>query len=277
MLSFLLFAASAAAQSVSNCAGAGAHFQNMVVTASPDPPVNGEDLTIQFEGTFDKEVQHGVFVFSVKAGPIDLKAVNMPFSFSPGIGKAGEKFTATVGPFKYPNLKVPLFNHFSGKIEISQDDGEEWLCIAYNLPTMYNPEAEAKKELEDTFVDCADKSQAVHFQNFEITTDPAVPKKGDDMNVTIKGDLDEDLDKINLDFALDLSLLKFELNIPVTFSPAVKATTGIVANVGPVNLQKIPLIPNAKGSCVLSDGNGEQISCVNYNIPVMGEAESLEV
>merc|ERR1712203_1185895 len=131
-------------------------------------------------------------------------------------------------------------------------------------------------ELSDTFADCADPTKAVHFENFEITTDPATPKKGDDMTVTIKGDLDEDLDAINLDFTLDLSLLKFELNLPISFSPAVKATTGINAVVGPVNLQKIPLIPNAKGSAVLSDKNGEQISCVNYNIPVMGES-ALEV
>lgn len=268
----MLFATGAAAQSLTNCAGASAHFQNMVVTASPDPPVNGQDLTIQFSGTFDKEVNHGAMVFSVKAGPINLKAVNMPFNFSPGIGKAGENFTATVGPFKYPSLKVPLFNHFSGKIEMTQDDGEEWLCIAYDLPTLPAPD-HVEPELEDTFVDCSDPTKAVHFENFEITTDPATPKKGDDMTVTIKGDLDEDLDSINLDFQLDLSILKFELNIPITFSPAVKATTGITSIVGPVNLQKIPLIPDAKGSCVLSDKNGDTISCVNYNIPVMGELE----
>jgi len=275
-LGMMMFVAGATAQSLTNCAGAAAHFQNMAVSISPDPPVRGENVTIQFTGTFDKEVQHGVMVASVKAGPINLKAVNLPFHFTPAVGAAGQLFTGTVGPFQYPSVRVPLFSSFSGKIEVTQDDGEEWLCIAYNLPSYYDPEPEPKLQ-DGPFADCTDPTKAVHVHNFEITTDPVAPQKGDDMNVTLKGDLDEDVDTLNMDFSMDLSIVKVNLHLPISFSPALPATTGVQADIGPVNLVSIPLIPNAKGSAVLTDKNGEQLSCINYNIPVMGETESVEV
>merc|ERR1712098_674784 len=107
-----------------------------------------------------------------------------------------------------------------------------------------------------------------HFQNFKVSVDPPKPVKGKDLTITIQGDLDEDVTSGILELDIDLVITHLVLKMPVKTKKAVKATSGIKAVIGPLTLPNIRGIPNVKGSAKMTEQNGEEIFCANFNLPV---------
>jgi hypothetical protein len=259
-------AAGVAADSFTNCASADAHMKNFKITASPDPPVLGQDVTITVSGALDKQVTAGTATISVKAGPINFP-LTVPFknnAADPSKFVAGTEQTITVGPFTYPNIAVPLIKTMKGSMEVKDQDGEEVSCVSFELPA-YSATAPASEYGDDPFVDCS--SADAHVKNKNLDVEPPTIKKGVPFTVSGSGDLDEDIASGVADISVDLSLFKLDMSIPFAMDPPIKATHADVT-VGPITMPSIPLIPNAKGSLKVNDANSEEVICYNFNVPV---------
>jgi len=265
-------AAGVAADSFTNCASADAHMTNFKITASPDPPVLGQDVTITVSGALDKQVISGAATISVKAGPIDFP-LTVPFTHNaadPSKFVAGQEQTITVGPFTYPNVNVPLIKTINGKVEVKDQDGEEVSCVSFALPA-YSSTAPTTKFGDDPFVDCGGADD--HMKNKILDVEPPTIKKGVPFTVRVSGDLDEDVASGVADVSVDLSLFKLDMSIPFSMDPPIKAKHDDLT-VGPLTMPSIPLIPNVKGSIKVNDANSEELICYNFNVPV---AEAVEV
>merc|ERR1712032_1813931 len=101
---------------------------------------------------------------------------------------AGESTTLTIGPFKYPNLKVPLITTANGKVEIVDQDSEQVSCASFNLPT-YSATVPASGLTDSPFVDCS--SASAHIGNKQLDVEPPTLQKGVPFTVRGSGDLDE--------------------------------------------------------------------------------------
>lgn len=231
-------------------------------------------MTITVTGAMDKQVTGGSATISIKAGPINFP-VTVPYTNNaPGSTfVAGVEQTITIGPFVYPNLKVPLIKTVKGKVEMKDQDGEEVSCISFALPaySATAPTAEVGA-VTDPFTDCS--SDGAHVENRKLDVEPATIKKGTPFTVRGSGDLDEDIASGVADVSVDLSLFKLDLSIPFSMDPPIQGGGHSDITVGPITLPNIPLIPNAKGSFKVSDANSEEVICYNFNLPV---AEALEV
>jgi len=254
-----------AAQSFVSCNTDDAHFKDFKITSSPDPPVLGKDVTFTIEGAADKAMTGGSVTVSIKAGPINFP-LSVPFTNNAPSGKfvAGQKVTASLGPFTYPNIKVPLIKNAKGKIEIMDQDGEQFSCATFTLPA-YSATAPESTLGGAPFVDCS--TDEAHFKNRYLDVEPPTIKKGTAFTVHGKGDLDEDVAEGNLDLQINLSLFSFGISSPFKISSPLKAAHADVT-VGPIKLPSIPLIPNAKGSIKLSDKAAEELICYNFNLPI---------
>jgi len=258
-----------ASQSFTSCGTAEAHMQNFKITSSPDPPVLGEDVTMTISGALDKQVTAGDVVISVKAGPISFP-LTVPFkrnAVDPSAFVAGQDTTITLGPFKYPNVNVPLIKTMNGKVEMHDQDSEQVLCSEFSLPA-YSATAPAQDLSDAPFVDCG--ADTDHVKNKVLNVDPPTIKKGVPFTVNGAGDLDEDIVSGVQDIQVDLSLFKLGMSIPFAISRPVTAGHANVT-VGPITMPSIPLIPNAKGSIKMSEQNGEEVICYNFNVPVAQE------
>lgn len=259
-------AAGAVAQSFISCNTDDAHMKNFEITVSPDPPVLGEDVTIVVKGALDKQITAGSATVSIKAGPINFP-LTVPFTrnaVDPGAFVAGVDSTMTLGPFKYPNIKVPLIKTTNGKVEVVDQDGEQVGCASFSLPA-YSAEAPASDLGDAPFVDCS--SAGAHVGNVVLDVEPPTIKKGVPFTVQGSGDLDEDLTSGVADINVDVSLFKLGLTVP--FSTSNPANAGHADwTVGPIKMPSIPLIPNAKGSFKISDDKSEEVICYNFNVPI---------
>jgi len=108
----------------------------------------------------------------------------------------------------------------------------------------------------------------------DIEFSPPQPKKGDAITVTFSGDLDEGITGGEVDFDVNFVLASLSMKIPFKQGSTTPATSGIKAVIGPFTLPDIPLIPNVKGTVKVSEQNGEEVLCANFNLPV---AEAIEV
>lgn len=262
------FASGAAAGSFTSCNDASAHLQNMQVTVSPDPPVPGSEVTFTIEGTLDKTIQSGSASISVKAGPINFP-LTVPFvSNGKAFGAADTPMKVVLGPFVYPNLKIPLIRSTSGKIEIVDENAEQVSCMEFKLPA-YSATAPVSSTFLD--IDCSDSS-LWHLKNLVIDVEPPTIKKGVPFTVNTKSDVDEAVSAGHIETNIDLSLFKLGVTVPFSLSPPIPAMTGGDVTVGPITMPSIPLIPNAKGSIKLAEQNSETVVCFNFNLPVMGES-----
>lgn len=266
---FRLAAASAtgaAAQSFTTCNTDQAHMKNFEITSSPDPPVLGEDVTFTIKGALDKQITAGSATISIKAGPINFP-LTVPFTrnaVDTSAFVAGVDTTMTLGPFKYPNINVPLIKTTKGKVEVVDQDGEQVSCASFSLPA-YSATAPASDFGDAPFVDCA--SDDAHVKNRALDVEPPTLKKGVPFTVRGSGDLDKDISSGVADINVDVSLFKLALSIPFSSSQPGKAGHADVT-VGPITLPSIPLIPNAKGSIKVSDEKAEEVICYNFNVPV---------
>jgi hypothetical protein len=259
-------AAGVVADSFTNCASADAHMNNFKIVASPDPPVLGQDVTITLTGALDKQVTAGSATISVKAGPIDFP-LTVPFknnAADPSKFVAGQEQTITLGPFTYPNIAVPLIKTMKGKVEVQDQDGEEVLCVSFELPA-YSDAAHATELRADPFIDCAGSD--AHVKNKKLDVEPPTIKKGVPFTVHGSGDLDEDIASGVADLSVDGRLFKLDMSIPFSMDPPIKADHADVT-VGPITMPSIPLVPSAKGSIKVRDANSEEVICYNFNVPV---------
>lgn len=257
-----------AGNSFESCNTKDAHFKHMKITSSPDPPVLGQDVTLTLEGSLDKAVTSGVANINIKAGIIKFP-LKVPFKNNVPSADfvSGQKVVATLGPFKYPNIRVPLIKMASGKIEVTDQDGEQVSCATFNLPA-YSETAPVAIESSPPFVDCS--GDGAHVKNRQLDVEPPVISKGKPFTVRGKGDLDEDISSGNMDLQIDLSLFKFGITSPFSISPPVKAAHADMT-VGPLTMPKIPAVPHAKGSLKMTDHKVEELVCMNFNLPVMND------
>merc|ERR1712183_682184 len=103
----------------------------------------------------------------------------------------GEDSTITIGPFKYPNLKVPLIKTTNGKVEVVDQDGEQVSCASFNLPAYSETAPVSGFTVGDApFVDCS--SASAHVGNKQLDVEPPAIQKGVPFTVHGSGDLDED-------------------------------------------------------------------------------------
>lgn len=259
-----------AAQSFTSCNTDAAHMKNFEITSSPDPPVLGEDVTFTVKGALDKQITAGSATISIKAGPINFP-LTVPFTrnaIDTSAFVAGVDSTLTLGPFKYPNINVPLIKTTNGKVEVVDQDGEQVGCASFSLPA-YSATAPVSDFGDAPFVDCA--STGAHVGNKVLDVEPPTLSKGVPFTVRGSGDLDEDISSGVADINIDLSLFKLGMSIPFSASNPTKAGHADVT-VGPITMPKIPLIPNAKGSIKVSDEKAEEVVCYNFNVPVFEDA-----
>jgi len=246
-------------------------MQYFKITSSPDPPVLGEDVTMTISGAMDKQVTAGDVTISVKAGPINFP-LTVPFkrnAVDPSAFVAGQDTTITLGPFKWANINVPFIKTMSGKVEMKDQDGEQVLCTEFSLPA-YSATAPAQAFSGAPFFDCGGDTD--HIKNKVLDVKPPTLKKGVPFTVNGAGDLDEDISSGVSDIQIDLSLFKIGQSVPFAFSRPVTAGHADVT-VGPITMPSIPFIPNAKGSIKLSEQNGEEVICYNFNVPVAEEVQ----
>jgi len=265
-LAIVSAAAGAAADSFTNCASAGAHLKNFKITASPDPPVHGEKVTIIMKGALDKQITSGTATINIQAGPIKFP-LTVPFknnAADPSKFVAGQVQTLTLGPFVYPDSHVPWIKTTKGKIEVQDQDGEEVMCVSYELPA-YSGSAPVSELRADPFVDCSGTD--AHMKNKKLDVQPPTINKGVPFTVSASGDLDEAVASGVADLSVDLSLFKLDMSIPFSMHPSIKAQHADFI-VGPLTLPNVPFIPNAKGNLKVSDAHSEEVICYNFNVPV---------
>merc|ERR1712048_100832 len=181
------------------------------------------------------------------AGPIKIPQMKIPFDITPVIPHGGE-VNFQVGPFQYPDLSVPLLSSITSHME-------------------------AHAKAAPPIVSCSGSD--AHFKNAVIDVSPAQPKKGSDVTITFSGDLDEAVSAGEIELDINLVITTLSLKIPFTnLGTATPATSGIKAVIGPFTLPDIPLIPNVKGTVKVSEQNGEEVLCENFNMPI---ADAVEV
>jgi len=262
------FVAQATANSFESCNKDDAHFKNMAITVSPDPPKLGQMTTVVIEGDIDKSITAGKITSSLTAGVIKVPESTTPFSWNQQGPVSHVKLT--LGPFKYPNIRVPLIKTIKAAVEVHDQDGEQVFCVKSTLPALSSEEPDVMDLQTVPFTSCNDETTS-HVHNFHMETDPKEPKKGDMMTTTLGLDTDEDISSGHVAINVDLSLFKLNMDVPFAIEPALPTTNGVEVSVGPSKLENIPLIPNAKGSVHLFEQNGEPCGCVNFNVPVYGD------
>jgi hypothetical protein len=267
------FIAGATAGSINNCADSSAHLKSFEATISPDPPVKGQDVTMTFKGSMDEDTDKGTVIISAAAGPISIPSMKIPFDISPTIPHGGE-VNLQVGPFQYPDISVPLLSSITSHMEMHDKNDEMVMCVDTTLPAAQEATfLQAPVKASPPFVSCA--GSGAHIKNGGVDVSPAQPQKGKDVTITFTGDLDETISSGVVE--LDINLVIFTLSMKIPFKLAeqgVPATNSVKAVIGPFTLPNIPLIPNVKGSVKVSEQNGEEVTCTNFNMPI---ADAIEV
>jgi hypothetical protein len=274
---------SASAQTLTNCNPDGpAKISTLQIL--PDPPQPGQPAEIHFGATFPTSGNHLRAVIDVSAGPIDIKAMTFDLNVTQKVGKPNQGIAVTIGPFTWPNLKIPLIPKVRGKVKVGDIDSPEDspVCIEYAIKIEHNPDLPLSGfGAEPPVSSCVTPEEEPHLKIVEADIDPPFPKKGDTVHMHFDGALDEDIQEAFADINLDISVVKIPLQLPIKISPSIGAlipdalSSGIEMNIGPFGLVPVPLIPNAKGSVRVSDkadGTGETIQCINFNMPVASES-----
>lgn len=272
-----LVAGASAEWTFQNCGDETAHLKNFESIVSPDPPVPGKPVTMTFRGGLDEDLSKGSILVTAGAGPITIPTMTIPFEVTPKILAAGGDVHVQVGPFEYPNVHVPIIPSVTAHVEMHDGVDETVFCVDANLPaaTKQSNFLEASVGTEtDPFQSCS--SSDAHIRNIVVDVDPPQPKKGESFTVAVQGDLDEELTSGIVEVDVNVVLFTLKLRIPYDLldGRTIPAVTGVKAKVGPILLPDIPLIPNVKGSVRVTEQNGEEVACVQFDTPV---AESVEV
>jgi hypothetical protein len=242
------------------------------VTVSPDPPVKGQDVTMTFKGSMDEDTDKGVVVVSASAGPISIPSMKIPFEISPVIPHGGE-FNLQVGPFEYPAISVPLISTIGSHLEVHDKNDEMVMCVDAALPAAQEATfLQSAPKATPPFESCSGPD--AHFGNAVVDVTPAQPQKGDAVTITFSGDLDEAVSAGAVELNINLVLFTLSMNIPFqSLGGGVPATSGIQAIIGPFTLPDIPLIPNVQGTVKVTEQNGEEVICTNFNMPIASAVE----
>jgi len=260
----------ALSQSVKSCGGPNDHLKNPVIKISPDPIAKGGTLTIEASGTLDETLAAansnidlniqalGVIHASVKGG--------MPMSISPG-APAGP-FSLKLGPFKLPS-NIPGSAVVKGQVHVVNDKNEPIMCIDMdlNVPGAENEDASSLMlEAPETISSCGKASD--HIPDFAVAASGG--------KATMTGTLDEAVTKFSVD--VDVSLKVLFISVPLKLSIPIEFTPGLVKGpfkmvVGPSTVAVSPNVKaKVKGTTKVSDGNREEILCVNVDMVVAGDA-----
>merc|ERR1712098_211536 len=156
------------------------------------------------------------------------------------------------------------------------DEADEMvMCVDTTLPAAQEAKSlRAPVKATPPIVSCSGAD--AHFKNAVIDVSPAQPKKGDAVTITFSGDLDEAVSAGEVELSIDLVIASLSMKIPFKNlgTQTIPATSGIKAVIGPFTLPNIPLVPNVKGTVKVSEQNGEELMCSNFNMPI---ADAVEV
>lgn len=124
---------------------------------------------------------------------------------------------------------------------------------------------------------CADSS--AHLQGFAATISPDPPVKGQDVTMTFKGTMDEDISKGRVVVSAKAGIISIpSMSIPFDISPAIGHGVEASIQVGPFEYPKlsIPLISKIGAHMEMHDEGDDMIACVDTTLPAAQEAVFLQ-
>lgn len=268
------------AQTLTNCnPDSPAKITTMEIV--PDPPKPGQDAEIHFGANFPTSGNHLRVVVDVQAGPIDIQAMTFDLNVTKKVGQPNQDVAVQIGPFKWPNLNIPLIPKVRGQVKVSDIDSPEDspVCIAYAIKVEHDPAFPTSGYGDAPISTCLKDGEVPHLKVKEADLQPPNPVKGDTVHAHFAGALlDEDITEVTADIDVDISIVRIPLSLPIKFYPSLGSlvpdvlSAGMEMNIGPFGLVDVPLIPNAKGSVRITDkadGTGDVVQCANFNMPVM--------
>jgi len=272
-VSALLVSGAAAGPSITSCGGADDLLQGLKVSLTPDPPVKGDKLTVQIDGTLTEAVSDVLVTSTLDVKALDLieKKLEgtMPITTSPAV-PAGP-ISITIGPSDL--AKVPGDLKATGRLVFTSGD-KQVTCVDVNLDVGSEADAaapapvpvEASSDIDMTFKNCG--SAGDHISDISVGFDAGV--------ADFKGTLDEPLTKFSVDF--DVEIKKFFIKIPIKGAFTVDFTPGfpqgaLETKIGPI---KGPQESDANdlgisinGQVKVLDQNGEAAACIEADGKVM--------
>jgi len=253
------------AQSVKSCGGPNDHVKNVQVTLTPDPPVPGQDVTVEISGDNDADVGAGSFNIDLAVqalGVINNKVqIGAPFSFQPTPFKKGP-LNIKVGPTSL--LKTPGSTTISGTVKAVNAANEPLFCVDLDLKSVSDLNTlTLSKEIDAStgggVTSCT--QPADHIKNFALDTSGG--------KISVTGQLDEDVTTFHI--AVDAVLKKLfikipaKLDIPVTFTnPLAKGDFSL--SVGPMTggLTPDPQV-SLTGTVKMNDQANTEVFCLNVD------------
>jgi len=121
-----------------------------------------------------------------------------------------------------------------------------------------------------------------HLQNAVVTITPDPPVPGQDITVSITGDLDQTVESGNLNLDLDVQAMgvinnKVNLGVPFTFKPSPFVQGKLDLKVGPTQLVKAPGTTTIKGQVKASNTANEQVFCMDLNLVSVSDINTLSL
>lgn len=253
-------------QTANSCGVPSDHLTNVEIQMVPDPPVKGKPFSLVVKGDLDEAIVGGNIKTDLQITALSFihsKAnLDIPFSYVPGLPKGPA--VVTFGPTTLPSL--PGSTKTKGQIKIVNQKGEGVACVDLDLALGSDTDKGNMMQSANTTVphgapvtSCSKPGD--HLKNFSLVVDHGT--------VLVAGDLDEDVNTLSLN--LDTWVEKFwvtipmKSTIPISLSPPVPKGPFKIS-VGP-STGKVSPDPDVSygGKVRASDGNGEEIFCLDIN------------
>jgi hypothetical protein len=253
------------AQSVSSCGSATDHVKNVKVTLTPDPPVPGQDITVQITGDNDEDVATGSFNLDLAVqalGVINNKVqLGAPFEFQPTPFKKGP-IDIKVGPTAL--LKTPGSTSIKGTVKAVDASNQQLFCVNLDLKTVSDINTitlsnSSAPVVGDGVTSCTQASD--HIKNFALDTTGG--------KVAVTGQLDEDVSTFHV--AVDAVLKKLFIKIPAKLDIPVTCAPGFTKGDFKLSLGPMTggLVPDPQvsltGTVKMNDQANQEVFCLNVD------------
>lgn len=119
-----------------------------------------------------------------------------------------------------------------------------------------------------------------HLKNAVVTITPDPPVPGQDLTVSITGDLDATVETGTINLDLDVQAMgvinnKVQLGAPFTFKPSPFVAGHLDIKVGPTQLIKAPGTTTIKGTVKAVNAANEPVFCMDMNLKSMSDINTL--
>lgn len=253
------------AQSVKSCGGPNDHVKNVKVTLTPDPPVPGQDITVEIAGDNDADVGSGAFNLDLAVQALGVinnnVTIGAPFEFKPTPFKQGP-LNIKVGPVKL--LKTPGTTTISGTVKAVNAANEPLFCVDLDLKSVSDLNTLTLSNESDAsngggITSCSQPTD--HIKNFKLDTTGG--------KVLVTGQLDEDVTTFQV--AVDAVLKKLFITIPVNINIPVTVNNKLEKgdfslSVGPMTggLKPDPKV-SLTGTVKMNDQANQEVFCLNVD------------